>query len=573
MDELHYQLDLLKALNQKVSSDEKMYRKICETSNDAFIYYDFIEDQLVTLGKWENFFPFQIRTIPDFENLYDIVEDEDAEELRRIISLEKKLEAYGTKAIKLKNKKAWYECEVSVSYTDEGKPLDKVIRFCNITKLQSKNDELYYMAYYDVFTGLYNRNNFISTLTQWIAKAKKELAIIAVMFLDIDNFRTINDGQGIEVGDELVQVFGQYLKEFQNEQVLVSHFNSDIYCIALYDPCGNRSVEAIYNRIRERLKTPFILTGRQEISISISIGVAEFPEAAYTALELINNAEIVMFKVKNTGKNAIGYFDAPIINQFIQEAAIENKLKDAIIDNRFVLYYQPQYSSYDNSLRGMEALIRWIDEDGTMINPMVFIPVAEQNGTIVTIGDWVIEEAVKQYAIWNKKYGIDYIMSINISSIQFHKFDFVDKLIDTLKSYDVNPSCIELEVTESVLIEEFDDIMKKLWDLREYGVRVSLDDFGTGFSSLSYLKGLPIQTLKIDKVFIDKLKEDEASQIITEAIVNMVEKLGFETIAEGVETKEQLDFLREIHCANIQGFLLGKPMPAEDMDDLLQLQC
>jgi EAL domain-containing protein (putative c-di-GMP-specific phosphodiesterase class I) len=297
--------------------------------------------------------------------------------------------------------------------------------------------------------------------------------------------------------------------------------------------------------------------------------VAEYPEAGNNALTLINCAEIVMFRAKANGKNGIQYFDQPILETFLRNIQIETKLKDAILCNRFMLHYQPQFDAKTTKLRGVEALIRWQDLDGTMISPAVFIPIAEKNGTIIPIGNWVIEEGLKTYAIWRRKYNYPLILSLNISAIQYRKKDFVNNLVNVSKVYDINPSSIELEITENILIDDFDDIVYKMRALREYGFRVSLDDFGTGFSSLSYLRDLPIDTLKIDKSFIDTVTFDDASRTITASIVSMVKKLGYETVAEGVEKQDQYEYLRDIDCDTIQGFLLGKPVPSEEIEKLI----
>ena len=204
-----------------------------------------------------------------------------------------------------------------------------------------------------------------------------------------------------------------------------------------------------------------------------------------------------------------------------------------------------------------------------MISPAVFIPIAEKNGTIVPIGCWVIEESIKNYAAWKKKYSVDMILSLNISAIQYKRHEFIDNLMSIIRKYDVNPNDIELEITESVLIDNFIEMTEKLHVLREYGLRISLDDFGTGYSSLSYLKGLPIDTLKIDKSFVDTMLTDKNARIIMDSIVYMVKKLGFETIAEGVETQEQFDYLKSIECDCIQGYLLGKPLPGDELEKLL----
>jgi len=569
MDEMRYQLDLLKAMNQKLGDAERMYRLICDTSNSAFLYFSFRTGHIKMLGMWDKYFDFAVNDIKDLAKLYDAVEDKYVMQLRDTLFIEKRRLLSDSVQCCMKNNRSWFEFETDVCYDENGEPTDKIIRIKDVTKFRIQNDELTYMAYYDSLTGLYNRNYFVRLLGEYVRRAEEENAIISVMFIDMDDFRKINDGMGILIGDELVQQMGEFLNTFSEEKVIACHINSDIYCLASYDPKGNRSVEYIARAIRERVSKGFLLSNGQELNITVSIGVAEYPEAAQNALELINCAEIVMFKAKHSGKNSIQYFDAPILNEFIQNVTLENELKNAVYSHNFEMYYQPQYFAGNKRLRGVEALIRWRYKDGKMISPAVFIPIAEKNGTIVSIGNWVIEESVRHYAEWKRKYGYPMILSINISAIQYKREDFVSQVLSILNKYEVAPNEIELEITESVLIDDLSEVKDKLYLLREYGIKVSLDDFGTGFSSLSYLKGLPIDTLKIDKSFIDNVVEDDSSRIITEAMVSMVSKLGFETIAEGVETKEQYDYLCDIGCDAIQGYLLGRPGPVSEIDNLL----
>lgn len=570
MEKLQYQLDLLNAMNQKLSNDEKIFQMICNTSSNAFLYCDFEEKVVKTLGNWGFFFHVDIKELKDITKICECTEDKYMLPLKELLFLEKKALKNDSIVVRLKDGKVWMECEATVSYDTDGKPKAKIIRFKNITKFKSQNDELAYMAYYDSLTGLYNRNYFVRLLDGFLKKAAEEKNIVAVMFIDIDDFRKINDGFGIIVGDELVQQFGQFLSSFKEQNVIVSHFNGDIYCIAVYDPYGTRSIEHIYRRIHERLKKPFALSTGQEVSITVSIGVAEYPEAAGTTLDLINCAEIIMFKGKTSGKDSIQYYDAPILHEFLQNIIIENKLKEAAFKKSFMMYFQPQFHAEDKKLRGVEALIRWRDTDGNMISPSIFIPIAEKNGSIIPIGTWVIEESVRLYSEWTRKYYSDLILSLNISAIQYQHSDFVSNLMQILDKYEVEPAKVELEITESVLIDDIRGITDKLLILRDYGIRISLDDFGTGYSSLSYLKGLPIDTLKIDKSFIDTLVSDDNTKIIMESIIYMVKKLGYETVAEGVETKEQFEYLQSINCDNIQGFFLGKPMPSREIEELLQ---
>ncbi len=570
MDELRYQVDLLSAMNQRLTNDEKMYRLLCNASRNCFLYENFVENYVKVLGNWAGLFSdIEITDSKDFSKLYSYFEDKYVLPLRELLFLEKTNIQTSNGVFKLRNGKTWIECEVTISYDEMGHPTDKVIRFKDISRIKNQNEELTYMAYYDILTGLYNRNYFVRLLADFVRKAQDENAVVAVMFVDIDDFRKINDGLGLIIGDEMVQQFGQFLATLKNDNVLVSHFNADIYCIAIYEPCGNRSVEHIYKTITERTKTPFKMSTGQEVTISVSVGVAEFPEAAKNILELINCAEIVMFKAKTQGKDSIQYFDAPILSEFLKNVSIENKLKEAVFNQNFSMHFQPQYYVANHKLRGVEALIRWKDNEGKMISPDVFIPIAEKNGTIVPIGTWVIEESIKTLYEWKKKYDIKMILSLNISAIQYRRNEFIESILEIIKKYEIDPEELELEITESVLIENFKEITEKLHVLSEYGLRISLDDFGTGYSSLSYLKGLPIDTLKIDKSFIDTIITDENTQIITETIITMVKKLGYETVAEGVETQEQFDILKNMECDCIQGFLLGKPMPKEDIDRLL----
>ena len=569
MEELKYQVDLLSAMNRKLSRDEKMLRLICETSNSAFLYYNYEEDRVSTVANWDYFFDFAITDMRDLGRLYDCVEDEYVIPLREVLFIENQKLKSQSIDVKMKDRHICMEVEVSIVYDALDHPTDKIIRFKDVTKFNTQNDELTYLAYYDILTGLYNRNYFVRLLGEYIRRAEEENETVAVMFLDFDDFRRVNDGMGIIVGDELVQLFGQFLSDLMGDNVIISHFNSDLFCIGIYSPCGARSVETIYKTITERLKKPFKLSGGQEIFITVSAGVAEYPEAATKTLELINCAEIVMFKAKSMGKDKVLYYDGSILDDFLKNVTIENKLKDAVFQQNFIMYYQPQFRTMDRALRGVEALIRWKDDNGKMISPAVFIPIAEKNGAIVPIGAWVIEESLKAFAEWKRKYHYPMIMSLNISAIQYRQPDFIDKVLQLMDKYEISPSEIELEITESILIDDFTEITEKLVILRDIGIKISLDDFGTGYSSLSYLKGLPIDTLKIDKSFIDTVITDENTRIITESIIYMVKKLGFETIAEGVETEEQFRYLNEIDCDNIQGYFLGKPMPSDKIENLL----
>lgn len=570
MDKLRYQNDYLKAMNQKLKGNEDMYRLVCETSNNAFLYYSFETKEVKMLGRWNDFFDFDVKSPQDVHKLYDCVILEHEDTVRELLFLENQGFTEKTGECKLRVGRRWLGLRGYVEYDKTGVPLQKIISISDITRFKRQNEELTYLAYYDTLTGLYNRNYFVRLLGEFVRNAKENGENVSVMVIDIDDFRKVNDGMGMVAGDELVQQVGDVLKQFAAKNVIVSHINSDIYCLAIYAPGGETTPLHIYQKMMERFKKPFVLSNGSEVSITICVGVAEFPEATTQALELINCAEIVMFKGKALGKNSIQFFDTPILNDFLQNVQLDSKLKEAVSNQCFRLYYQPQFYAGNKKLRGVEALIRWHDDGkSNMISPGVFIPLAEKNGTIVPIGNWVLEESIRQCAKWRLKFGKRFIMSINISAIQYMREDFVEHLISVIEKYHVEPGCVELEVTESIMIDGIESVIHKLTRLRDYGVRVSLDDFGTGYSSLSYLKRLPIDTLKIDKSFIDTVLTDAPTRVITESIIKMVKTLGFEAVAEGVEQKAQYEYLHAIGCDVIQGYYFGRPQTVEEIEKLL----
>lgn len=569
MDASYYQMDLLKTLNEKLINSDRINQEFLDLSGNAYFYYNFADEHFEAIGDWEGLTGRKVQALTDTELLYDCVRKEDEEPLREILLADQNGDSEIVREICLKNGKKWIEASAFVKYGQDNNTLEKFVCIKNITKFKIQNDELTYMAYYDSLTGLYNRNYFVQQLRQMVEKAEQNHTNVTVAMIDIDDFKKVNDSIGLILGDELIQDVGQFLAEFQNDHTIVGRFGADVFILGIYDPCGNNTIENIYRTIRNRLKRPFVLSNRDEIFISFSAGIAEYPDAGESAFVVIKNAEVCMFRAKEDNRGGIRYFDEEILNRFLKSVSMEQRLRDAIESESFVLYFQPQYDCRSGKLRGCEALIRWQDENGNFISPAEFIPLAEKSGGIIPIGNWVLKEAIMIYAAWKKQFQFDGIMSVNISAIQLHKDNFATNIIKLLEQFDVTPKDLELEITESVFIENFDEVIDKMRMLRDYGIKVSLDDFGTGFSSLSYLKNLPIDTLKIDKAFIDTALTDASTGIITESVVSMVKKLGFETVAEGVETEEQYQYLKTIDCDNIQGFYLGKPMSREEFEILL----
>ena len=570
MSNLQYQLDLLKAMNSKISESEHMYKLIVEQASLSFIYYSFEKDTYFSMGAFNKVFGFQVVNNNDLDRFFSFFDSSKESRIREIFFSERfstneesidVLDSYG---------KRWFRIVCSKIYDENDTITDKVIKIIDITKDMSKNDELLYMAYYDSLTGIYNRNYFITLLDNYISRAKDNGEKVALLTIDIDSFKKVNDGLGMIIGDEFLQQFGSYLKTIADERVLVTHLSNDIFGIGIYNPYGDYSVDVFIEKIRKRLLEPFVMSMGMEVTVSVSFTIAEFPDAADSALDLINCGDIAMYKAKTLGNNQTVYFDAKMLEDFMNNVSLENKLSDAVINHKFEVYFQPQYHADTQKIRGLEALVRWKDDDKGFIPPSVFIPIAEKNGSIIPIGNYVLDRSIRQFSEWKKKFKHDFTMSINISAVQYKREDFVDNVINTIHKYDVDPKFIELEITESILIDDFELVTAKIEKLREFGIKISLDDFGTGYSSLSYLMRMPIDTLKIDKSFVDSVMVDNSTRIILDSILSMSHNMGFESVAEGVEDENQYNYLNAKGCNVIQGFYMGKPVPADDITKILE---
>jgi len=574
MDDIKYQVDLLTALNEKLMNSERIYRQIAESSGNVYLYFDYRNNEVKVdfIGQWDEIVGEKISNHPyDEAYMLNLILEEDQDGFRKsIICIEGDGLSESVFEFRTKTRKYSFKAVAKVKYDEENHPLEKLVTFINITKDKARNDELVYLAYYDSLTGLYNRNKFVANLRDLCEKAEDEKSTVEVMFIDIDDFKKINDSIGLLFGDELVQEFASFLKTLESEDITAGRFGSDMFVISIYNPCGQKTADSLYRRIRERLRYPFVLSNKTNIVFTVSCGVAEFPDAGRTAVEVVKNAEIVLYRAKEHGRNAIQFFDPDILTKFINDVSIEKQLKAAIDNNDFTIYFQPQFMADTGKLRGVEALIRWPDNKGGFItNPSEFIPIAEKNGAIIPISEWVLKESMRIMNELRQKYHFPMIFSVNISAVHLNKDNFIDLVQNLLMIYEIVPENFEIEITESVFIKDFDDAITKINILRKLGIKVALDDFGTGYSSLSYLKKLPIDTLKVDKSFIDSVVSDESTSVITDSVIDLAKKLGIQTIAEGVETKDQLLYLQKVNCDVIQGFLLGKPMSRHELEKLI----
>ena len=431
-----------------------------------------------------------------------------------------------------------------------------VVNIENITKEREHSKKLLDTAYIDILTGLYNRNKFLDDIADLTAQAQFNGTKLGLLLIDIDNMKIINDYNGHTAGDEVLKKSAEILKRFSKNIIKAYRFGGDEFLLAIKNCSSMDSITNVCDTVFESFNSE---------QIKFSGGIAVYPDDSEEPEDLLRFTDIAMRRAKKDGKNRITNFKPEMQRVFIQKLNMQAKMSAALINNDFYLVYQPQFDIKTGDLRGFEALMRWYDKELGDIGPAIFIPLAEETGMILEIGDWVLNTAFCTLKNWQQKYSFKGIMSINISPMQLKQPNFIENIRNLLIKYNLNPDTVEIEITEGIMIENMNEAIEELNSLKNIGLRISLDDFGTGYSSLSYLQVLPLNTLKIDKSFITGITEKNGIQAnITNSIITMVTKMGLQTIAEGVEKNEQLQILKEFNCHIVQGFLRGKPMPEQN---------
>ena len=431
-----------------------------------------------------------------------------------------------------------------------------VVNIENITKEREHSKKLLDTAYIDILTGLYNRNKFLDDIADLTAQAQFNGTKLGLLLIDIDNMKIINDYNGHTAGDEVLKKSAEILKRFSKNIIKAYRFGGDEFLLAIKNCSSMDSITNVCDTVFESFNSE---------QIKFSGGIAVYPDDSEEPEDLLRFTDIAMRRAKKEGKNRITNFKPEMQRVFIQKLNMQAKMSAALLNSDFYLVYQPQFDIKTGDLRGFEALMRWHDKELGDIGPAIFIPLAEETGMILEIGDWVLNAAFCTLKNWQQKYSFKGIMSINISPMQLKQPNFIENIRNLLIKYNLNPDTVEIEITEGIMIENMNEAIEELNSLKNIGLRISLDDFGTGYSSLSYLQVLPLNTLKIDKSFITGITEKNGIQAnITNSIITMVTKMGLQTIAEGVEKNEQLQILKEFNCHIVQGFLRGKPMPEQN---------
>jgi diguanylate cyclase (GGDEF)-like protein/PAS domain S-box-containing protein len=496
---------------------------------------------------------------------------EDAELLDRefAIHLEERAEYNIVHKIITPNGRTKYvqeHCETQ--YDKAGSPLLSLGTVQDITERKEAEERIAHLAHHDMLTGLPNRVLFRELFEQTLAHARRTHNKMALIFIDLDHFKFINDTMGHSMGDSLLREVAQRLTDSVRESDILGRHGGDEFLVALADITDMQAVIHVANTIINKLNSSFKLEG-QVLGISCSMGITIFPDNADDFEDLLSKADTAMYSAKDAGRGVFRFFSEEMNIDMLERLEIQGKMREDILQQRFFLHYQPQINVKTGDIVGFEALLRWRDSNGKLISPEQFIPVAEDTGQILPLGRIVLKEACQQLAYWHKNGHTKLSMAINLSAVELRQVDLKDAIQQAIDSTSIPPDKLELELTESVLLQDTGKSLEMVRLLKELGVTLAIDDFGTGYSSLSYLKRLNADRLKIDRGFINDLPDDKDSVTITRAIIHMAHELGITVVAEGVEKIEQAEILGSMGCNIAQGYFYSEPKDAEAFTQLL----
>ena len=440
--------------------------------------------------------------------------------------------------------------------------------FSDISERKAADERIHFMAHYDALTDLPNRVLLHDRILHALTSAPRLKKKVAILFLDLDRFKTINDTLGHSIGDLLLQSVAERLKLCIRTSDTVARLGGDEFIAVIPDLHDGTHAATIAQKILDAISKHFVIRDI-ELHTSASIGISLFPDDGTANEELIANADVAMYRAKESGRNNYQFFAPTMNNSSYERLSTENKLRRALERQEFVLHYQPQINSETGRIIGAEALVRWRQPEMGLVPPGMFIPIAEESGLIVSIGEWVLWEACRQSKAWQDEGLSPITMAVNLSAVQFHQKNMTEMVANVLQKTGLEPHWLELEITESGIMQNSDAAVKTLHLLKQMGLKLSIDDFGTGYSSLSYLKKFPLDKLKIDQSFVRDITTDQDDAAIVGAIIGMAKALKLRVIAEGVETIEHLTYLNSNGCFEMQGYYFSKPVPADEFERLL----
>ena len=569
-EELRAQFDELNDKQAIIEKSEERYKLALEGSNDAIFEIDLLTKEFFSSDKISDITGYDNNEITSLEDLLNLVSKED----RKV--------AVSDFNDHLNGKTLYYQSRLKIVFNGGGDKWILIRGKCLrdkkgvATKISGSVTDIsgqkYYenkinkLKFYDILTDIPNRRLFISTLESEIIKGKDKKVKFAVLFIDLDNFKEINDTLGHDYGDELLKKVSISLKASIRPGDLVSRVGGDEFFILMKNIEDYTAISNLCEKLLGILSCEISIAGKQ-VYTSASIGITVFPDDGCQSNMLLKNADTAMYSAKYNGKAKYSFFNKNMSDIVVRRVEIEKGLRHALENDEFEIYYQPQIDIINNKIKGFEALLRWNNSELGKISPSEFIPVAEKSGLIIPMGDWIIRTVYLQNNLWKSKGYIYDTIAVNLSAVQLQNDKFEENLKRIISETKVNARFVELEITESILMKDFEKSVKLLTEIRSLGINIALDDFGTGYSSLSYLKQLPINTLKIDKSFIDNIATNEREKAIVDGIIQLAQKIALDVIAEGVEAKEQIVLLKNMGCNQIQGYYFSRPLPPDEIEE------
>lgn len=564
-EELRAQFQEIQMQDEVLVHVKESYRLICEASTGGTWDFDLKANIRVFTDSWYKEYGFSENDILKTKNWLDHIHPEDKEiflNYQRLIK-ESHHEKYSCEyRVAASGREYRYFIEKCIVVRNSNGKIQRIAgSHTDITDRKLQDIKIERLAYHDILTGLPNRTYLNKEFNSILNNCNNKLLCGATMFINLDNFSLINEFFGHETGDKVLIYISNRLKEtFQeNSRVFVSKSGGDEYVILIEGLSGDAEVKEYIKRIFEVFEEKVVIEDN-ELYLTISMGIVVFPKDGVSVEQLFKNADTALHKAKESGKNCYKIFNSAMNDSIGNKVLIQSSIRTALENNEFVLYYQPQIDVSTGKLSGYEALIRWISPKYGFVQPDKFIRLAEENGTIVSLGRWVLTQACEFCKKINTNKEEEYVISVNISPIELMQYEFIDKVKEIINKSGIDPKFIEIEITESALMESFDINIEKLNMLKEFGLSIAMDDFGTGYSSLNYLKQLPIDTLKIDKSFVDDIAKDDANKNFVDIIIVLAHRMGLKVVAEGVETEIQKEMLLSQDCDKIQGYIFSKPL-------------
>lgn len=565
-------ITLRKKMEEEIRESEAKYRLITENSSDFISTIDAEGNFLYVSPSHQIILGIDLIDAGS-NNLLHWVHKEDREmvlhHIKRIFATRKMSSQLEFRVQMGNGSYIYVETKINSILNDGGDIRKLLLVMRDITERKKSEETIYHLAYHDALTKLPNRRMFMDYLYKEVDQANRLSSQLAIMFLDLDKFKHINDSMGHEVGDFVLIEAAKRIRKCIRSNDLVARLGGDEFTILLTNVSSSKEVELIAERIRDSLQEPIELGGQQLHSINCSVGIALFPSDGRDADKLLKRADIALCHVKEKGRNGYSLFHSDMEERSLERILLENELRKAVQLEQFHIDYQPKLDFSTGQLIGMEALIRWNHPELGRISPGKFIPVAEETGLILPLGEWVLRRGCEQNKAWQNEGYPPLKISVNISVHQLYQYELLDKIKEILEDTGLEAQWLELEVTESVFAD-LDNASAILQEIRDLGIHISIDDFGTGYSSFSYVKHLPVDTLKIDASFIRDIHYNQESQAIVKAILTIAKNLNLNVIAEGVESSEQLVVLSEGGCSQGQGFLFSKPLSSQDFERYLK---